>query len=156
MSKTIFFIVLTMLYIKASAQPKQVSFEELDSLQKVEPRLALIFVHADWCKFCQQMKHTVFTEDSIVGMLDKNFYFLSLDGETEEDIVFNKTTFHFKPTGNHTGVHELAEALVAVKEGVSYPSVCILNKSNEIVFQYNQALSSEEVVAILNEVMKKG
>ena len=41
---------------KGHAQPRRVSFAELDSLQRVEQRNVLVFIHTDWCKYCQILK----------------------------------------------------------------------------------------------------
>ena len=41
-------------------QLKIVPFEEIATLQQLEPRPMVIFIHTDWCRYCQGMKNTTF------------------------------------------------------------------------------------------------
>ena len=62
-----------------------------------------------------------------------------------ERLVFNKATFQFKPTGNNSGIHELAIQLGTINKQLNYPVLCILNSENEIIFQAQQLLKTERV-----------
>lgn len=134
------------------SQIKTSTFEQLDSLQKIEQRNVLIFIHTDWCKYCQAMKNMTFKNDGIIKELNKAFYFIDLNAEEKQSIVFNGNTFKYKPTGTNTGIHELAKQLVAVDNKVAYPTLCFLNTNNEIIFQYNQFINSTDLEIILTRL----
>lgn len=123
------------------SQIKIVHFEQIDSLQKIEKRNVVVFIHTDWCKYCQTMQNTTFKNDSIVHKLNNQFYFIDLNAEQKRDIVFNGHTFKYKPTGANTGIHELAEQLATVDNKVAYPTLCFLNPTNEIIFHFNQFIN---------------
>lgn len=134
------------------SQIKTYQFEQIDSLQKIEKRNIAVFVHTDWCKYCQTMQNTTFKNDNVIKLLNEKFYFIDLNAEQKKDIVFNGRTFKFEPTGLNTGIHELAEQLATVDNQVVYPTLCFLNSNNEIIFQYNQFINSKDISTILTRL----
>jgi thioredoxin-related protein len=38
------------------SQLQSISFEEIDSLQRIEKRKTIVFIQTDWCQFCHAMK----------------------------------------------------------------------------------------------------
>lgn len=150
-----FFIIWT--YNEMQAQTlftsiKTHQFEQIDSLQNTQKRNILVFIHADWCKYCQHMKITTFKDESIIKMINDKFYLIDFNAEYRRNIKFNKHTFKFKPTGIYTGTHELAEQLGTVGSMLSYPTLCFLNSDNEIIFQYTQFINSKNLQIILNRL----
>lgn len=136
------------------AQLQTYSFAQLDSLQKTKKKNIVVFIHTDWCKYCQTMKNTTFKDKKVVQLLNEKFWFADFNAEEKQDIIFNGHTFKYKPTGSNTGIHELAEQLGTANGKVSYPALCILNSDYEIIFQYDQFLSSTDLLKVLNEVLK--
>lgn len=134
------------------SQIKAYQFEQIDSLQKIEKRNIAVFIHTDWCKYCQTMQNTTFKNDNVVKLLNQKFYFIDLNAEQKKDIVFNGRTFRFEPTGLNTGIHELAEQLATVDNQVVYPTLCFLNSNNEIIFQHNQFINSKDILTILTRL----
>ncbi len=131
------------------SQIKIVQFEQMDSLQRIEKRNVAVFIHTDWCKYCQKMQNTTLKNDSIIKMLNHKFYFIDLNAEEQRNIVFNNHTFKYKPTGANTGTHELTEQLGTVNNKISYPTLCFLNADSEIIFQYNQFINVKDLQLIL-------
>lgn len=137
-----------------TAQLEKESFEQLDSLQKIETRPVVVFIHTDWCKFCKMMEQTTFQNDSVVNLLNEKFYFISLDAESKQDITFQGHTFKFKPSGHNTGTHELALELGSIKGKPSYPTLCFLNKKHEIIYQVPNFKDSDEMKRLLKLILK--
>ena len=130
------------------------SFEQLDGLQKTQSRFVVVFIHTNWCKYCQAMKNTTFKDKEIAVLLNQNFWFVDLNAEEKSDITFNGQTFKFRPTGNNTGIHELVERFTIPNGNFSYPLLCILNTNYEIIFQENQFLSVNDLRLILKNLLK--
>lgn len=150
MKRQLFLAILVCTFpVLLTAQAITIDFYQLDSIQKTEERNTVVFIYTDWCKYCQQMKNTTFKNDSVINLLNKQFYFVTFNAETKEDITYNKHKFRYKPIGNNTGIHELAEQLGTVNGKLNYPTLCILNKKNEIIFQYGGFISSEEFIEVL-------
>lgn len=134
------------------AQLNLVSFEQIDSLQNIEKRKVIVFIHTDWCQFCHAMKNTTFKNESIIKELNSTFYFIDFNAEEKRTILFNKATFKFKSTGNTSGIHELAIPLGTINKQLNYPVLCILNSENEIVFQDNSYIKPKEFSLILEKL----
>ncbi len=134
------------------SQINQYKFEQIDSLQKIEKKIVVVFIHTNWCKYCEAMKHTTFKNKELINMLNKNFYFINFDAEEKRSIAFNNNTFHYKPTGNQTGINELAEQLGDINGKVSFPGLCILDADNQIIYQHNEFLSAKNFKTILHQL----
>ncbi len=134
------------------SQLKSYSFEEIDHLQKIEKKPIVIFIHTSWCKYCGLMRNTTLKNKHVVKLLNKNYYFVDFDAEDTRAISFHNNTFTYKPTGNNTGIHQLATVLGTVNGSISYPVLCILNSDYEIIFQHNQYLSPKDMLHILERL----
>jgi thioredoxin-related protein len=133
-------------------QPKSNSFEEIDSLQQIQKRKIIVFIHTDWCQYCQRMKQTTFKNREIIQKLNSDFYFVDFNAEEKQDITFNNQTFKYKPSGNNVGVHELALELGTINNQIVYPVLCVLNEKNEIMLQYNNYLSPKDFKILLEKL----
>jgi thioredoxin-related protein len=131
------------------SQIKHYKFEQIDSLQKIEKKIVVVFIHTNWCRYCDAMKHTTFTNKRIINTLNDNFYFITFDAEEKKSIAFNNNIFKYKPTGNQTGINELAEQIGNINGKISFPSVCFLNADNEIIYQHGEFISAKEFQSIL-------
>lgn len=156
--KKIHYLFLLVVFISPftiNAQLNTYTFAQVDSLQKVHKKNTVVFIHTDWCKYCLAMENTVFNDDEIIELLNQNFLFAHLNAEEKNDIVFAGHNFKYKPTGRNTGVNELAEQLGEVNGKVAYPTLCILNSDNEIIFQYNQYLSTNDLKVVLTQLINQ-
>jgi thioredoxin-related protein len=134
------------------AQLKTYSFEEAEKLSKENPKPFVIFVHTSWCNYCKMMENSTFKNPEIIQLLNTDFYFISLDAESKEDIHFNNQVFQFKPKGQNTGIHELATELANIDSQVVYPTVTILQTDFSIVFQKHSFLNAKELLFILEKL----
>lgn len=133
------------------AQLKIHTFEEIEKLSKEKPKPIVVFIHTSWCNYCRMMENSTFKNPEIIQLLNSNFYFISLDAESRNDIQFNNHTFKFKPKGPNTGIHELATALAEIDSQVVYPAFTILQDDYSVVFQKHSFLNTKELVAILEK-----
>lgn len=131
------------------AQLTQYEFADIDSLQALKPRPVAVFLHAPWCKFCQNMKQTTFVDREVIQLLNEEFYFISFDGEQEENVLFRGHTFRFERTGRTSGIHQLAKAVGTIDKKVVYPTLALLDSNLEIVFQHQGYLNSHELTSVL-------
>lgn len=136
------------------SQIKQYKFEQIDSLQKIEKKIVVVFIHTTWCRYCEAMKHTTFKNKDIINTINSNFYFINLDAEEKRNIAFHGNTFQYKPTGDQTGINELAEQLGSINGKISFPGICFLNADNQIIYQDNEFLSAKDLEFILTQIKK--
>ena len=128
------------------------TFEEIDALQQLQKRKIIVFIHTDWCQFCQRMKQTTFKNQEIIEKLNSIFYFVNFNAGEKRDVTFNKQIFKYQPTGNNVGVHELALQLGTINNQIVYPVLCVLNEQNEIILQYSNYLSPKDVKLLLEKL----
>ncbi|PJJ10041.1 uncharacterized protein DUF255 [Flavobacterium sp. 1] len=134
------------------AQLKTYTFEQAEKSSKENPKPFVVFIHTSWCNYCKMMENSTFKNSEIIALLNDNFYFISFDAESKEDIHINNHTYQFKPNGQNTGIHELATALATINSQVVYPTVTILQTDFSIVFQKGSFLSGKELIAILKKI----
>ena len=154
MKKLFLLIFFFAISSKGFCQLKSYSFEEIDRLQQIQKRKIIVFIHTDWCQFCQRMKATTFKNQEIIEKLNSDFYFIDFNAEEKRDISFNNHVFKFQPSGNNVGVHELALQLGTINNQIAYPTLCVLNEKNEIIFQYNIYLSPNDFKILLGKLEK--
>ena len=126
-----------------------VQFEKLEDLINQQPKPIVVFLHAEWCQFCRNMEQTTFKNQEVIETLNRDYYFVSFNGEQKEDVSFRGKTFKYQPNGRNSGLHELAQGLGTIDNSISYPTIAILNTEFEIVFQYGSFLDADE----LNEIL---
>ncbi len=148
---TILFVGCILLPTFLYAQLKIVQFEQIDSLQKVAKKTVVVFTYTDWCKYCQAMKSTSFKDKKIIAHLNNNFYFICFNAEENRNIYFNGKNFVYKPTGNNTGTHQLADQLAMIDKKITYPTITFLNADFEIIFQHNQYINAKKFLVILEK-----
>jgi len=130
-------------------QIKTYSFNQIDSLQKIEKKTVVVFIHTNWCKFCAAMFSTTFKQEDVIKKMNKDFYFIELDAEEKKTITLNSYHFKNKQTGANTGIHELAEHLATIDKTISYPTLCFLNEKYEIIYQQKDYVNAKYLLAIL-------
>jgi thioredoxin-related protein len=152
MKKLLLFIFLFGFSATGFCQLKSNTFEEMDSLQHIQKRKIIVFIHTDWCQFCQRMKSTTFKNQEIIQKLNSEFYFIDFNAEEKRKITFNNQVFKYLPSGNNVGVHELALQLGTMNNQIVYPVLCVLNEKNEIILQYSSYLNPKDFKLLLEKL----
>lgn len=149
--RPLLFICSMLVLALPNSYSQQVSFSELDSLLVHDPKPVLVFIHTDWCRYCLGMQQVTFSDEEVEAILQEEIYFVSLDAESEEDIVFRNHRFRFMPSGRGTGLHELAYELGNQNGELAYPTTCILNPAYEIDFQYSGFIPARKMKKVLRD-----
>lgn len=140
-------LIFLLLTLNVRSQNKPVQFEELKALQTIEPKHVVVLIRTDWCKYCHAMQNAMLKNTKVSLLLRDKFYTVFLDAEEKKDIFFAGRDFKFKQ-----GVNELATELATINGRVSYPTLCILNAKNEIIYQYDGFLSAQALEFTLKKI----
>ncbi len=146
------FLLIFLSFTITYGQLKIYQFEQLDSLQNVESRTIIVFIHTDWCKFCQAMKSKTFTDSILIKRINSKFYFIDFNAESQKDIYFKEKYFKSNSTKFNPDIHDLAIELAIVNKNITFPTLCFLNSNYEILFQYNQYLTAKSLINILDRL----
>jgi thioredoxin-related protein len=153
MKKSLYILLIFFCTIPSGfAQLKTYTFEEAEKVVKENPKPIVVFIHTSWCQYCKMMENSTFKNSEIIQLLNNNFYFISFDAESKNDIHFNNHTFRFQPKGQNTGIHELATELATIDSQVVYPTLTILQTDFSIVFQEHSFLKAKELLAVLETI----
>jgi thioredoxin-related protein len=128
MKKSIIFILLTIIGVKAYSQNSTASvpsavkwytIQEAEKLYKESPRPIFVDTYTDWCGWCKKMDKETFTNQVISDILNNKFYPVKFNAEGKESITFfGQTYINDGKSGN---AHQLAVALLNGQ--LSYPTV---------------------------------
>ena len=120
---------------KGRSEVKWLSFEEAQKLSEKNPKKVFIDVYTDWCGWCKKMDKTTLKDPIITEYLDKKFYAVKLNAESDKKITYKGkeiterqlATNIFKATGYPTTVY-LDENLTLLQPISSYLEVEMLDK----------------------------
>lgn len=104
------------------------SWNEAVAAQEQDPKLLLVDVYTDWCKWCKVMDDKTFSDPQVADYINEHFYAVKLNAETEAPINFQGQEFKVV-AGGRRGIHTLAYALLDGQ--LSYPSYVYLNENYE-------------------------
>ncbi|WP_313806171.1 DUF255 domain-containing protein [Flavobacterium sp.] len=151
MKKKIVLLLLFFCAFSGFAQLKTYTFSEAEKLEQQNPKPIFVFVHTSWCKYCKMMENSTFKNSEVISLLNENFYFVELNAEQKTPITFKNKTFKFKPKGQNSGVHELAEELATIDGSLTYPTFSILDKNNTILLQISEYTDAKTMIGLLKE-----
>ena len=144
--------VIFTLAFSSLSQEKNEETLDIDQLMAQEDKPLLLFFTAEWCRYCNAMKDDVFKNDSIAAIIDNDFHYIEINEAMDSDVKYDSSIYSYFPTGLNTGYHEFITAYAKVNGRVSFPTVLILYK-NEEVFKYSSFLSTEELMMVLKRTM---
>lgn len=148
--KVLFFsIVVNFLGGCSYAQPKEISFVELEAVMKTAPKPVLIFVHTDWCSYCALMERKTLKNEPVVQKLNTDFYYLSFNAEKDEVITYKGKEYSLNKRGIKTTQHELAKQLA---QSNAYPAVIFLDEKLEVIYRHFAYIKPNELYKILNAI----
>lgn len=155
MKKLLVLLFLLLIANQNFAQLRTHSFEQAEKLSIENPKPFIVFIHTSWCKYCKMMENSTFKSKEVIQQLNESFYFVSLDAEGKDDIVFNNHVFKFKPKGTNSGVHELAEVLAEKNGTIVYPTLTVLNADYSIELQLTSFTSAKGLLEMLLKIRDK-
>ena len=113
------------------AEIKWMTWKEVQEAQKKEPRKVFVDAYTDWCGWCKRMDATTFTNPEIVKYVNKNFYAIKFNAETQEVIHFNGKDYKYVSQGMR-GYNELAAEILNGQ--MSYPTSIYFDEQMNQIF----------------------
>lgn len=126
---------------------QSISFEELQDKITQNQKPILIKIEAPWCSICKIQNKQIEKDTELKKILSEKYYYLKLDAETKQDIVFNNKTYSFIPQGLSSGTHSLASELN--NNSQAYPAWILLSPDYKIISRYNVLIKSQQLKKLL-------
>ncbi|GGB70882.1 hypothetical protein GCM10007424_08600 [Flavobacterium suaedae] len=126
------------------------SFESLSDSINLNPKPILIKIYADWCAVCKIQDKKIEKDTAIQKLLSEKVYYLTLNAESKETIVFNSKSYSYKPNGTKSGHHELATLLTYGSS--EYPYWVLLSPDYKEMGSYSGLLNEEQLKKVLSSI----
>lgn len=127
-------------------QLKSYKIDQLEELQKVEPRKVLVYVRTSWCSYCKAMDQVVWRDTAVIRLLNRTVYFVKFDAEQKDTLSFNGAKYHFRAS---KGVHDFVLEITRSKHQIAYPMLVLLGEDYKPLIEYHTFLSPKELKKIL-------
>jgi thioredoxin-related protein len=144
--------ILLLFSVKLEAQTiSWTAFEHLNDSIRKAPKPILVFIQAEWCKFCEMQDKNTFTNLEVVKKLSRDFYTLKLNGESKSPIKFLNRTYTFKSSGSQTGNHQLAEFLGKKGGELVYPTTVLLTSKLNVSAIETGFINADDLLKLLSQ-----
>lgn len=104
--------------------------QDLEQIQKKNPKKVIIDVYTDWCKWCHVMDDKTFTNPELQKFLLSEYHLVKLNGEDKSKLQFKGQDYEFVK-GGRRGYNQLAATLL--KGNLAYPSFVVMDENLEVV-----------------------
>jgi thioredoxin-related protein len=136
--------IILLLSLNVTGQNKIIRLEEINMLQEKEPKYIAVLISTNWCKFCHAMKNNMLRNSRVSAVLAEKYYTVFLDAEDKSAVTFAGRNFRYEK-----GVNGFAKELGTINGQVSYPTLSVLNKQNEIIYQHAGYLLPDAMARLL-------
>jgi len=128
------------------AHIKYYSLKEIEKLQKKKPKKILVNIYASFCNSCKVQTATTFKDTAIVNYINKNFYVINFDAESNDTIMF-KNEKCFKTLVN--GYPFNTFALKVTNNRLQFPCIAVLDDKQNTLDALAPFLSPSNLLPIL-------
>lgn len=87
------------------------------NLSESESRLILVDIFEVGCRFCRQMEREVYPSESIRTLLDRSFYPVKVNGNSDEPVIYKGETLTGREFASLMGVTAFPFTVVLDREG---------------------------------------
>lgn len=119
----------------AEMQQEQVRWTTISSAaqQKNSDKLYFIDFYTSWCGWCKRMDVDVFTDATVVKLLNKYFVPVKFNAEGQSEFVWGGTRYVATPTprGARAQVHSFAKAVLGQQLG--FPSFGVFGSDQQLI-----------------------
>jgi thioredoxin-related protein len=135
----------------AFAQREPLSFRQLADSMTLHPKPVVVKIVTDWCPYCRLQDRQIATSAEVQQVLRTDCYFVELNAEVDQPLVFNDTTYAFLTNGAAHGIHQLALKLAGPVP--AYPAWIVLDERYIPQARYTGMLRSKELLQFLRHYL---
>lgn len=125
---------------------KLYNLKEIEKLQKKSPKKILVNIFAGFCNSCKVQNATTLKDTSISNYINKHFYLINFDAESNDTIVF-KGEKCFKTVLNGYPLNTFA--LKVTNNRLQFPTIAVLDDKQTTLDALNMFLTPKTLLPIL-------
>ncbi|MFK7899276.1 MAG: thioredoxin family protein [Cyclobacteriaceae bacterium] len=118
----------------STSEIEWISFEELETKMKEEPRKVMIDVYTNWCGPCKRMELTTFRNEVVSKYVNNHYYAVKFNAEEKNTIKFKNKEYKYLASAGRNGLNELTPSLIFNR---SYPTVVFMDEKLDIIQKFN-------------------
>lgn len=138
--------------LDAEAQTRPIPFRQLQDSLSIQARPVLLLLSTDWCVYCRMQKFQVQRNKKFLKESSR-FYYVELNAESKEPLKFKGKTYYYRPSGESSGVHELAVMLGRHNGTLAYPTWVVLDENLNILYRHSGVLSRKELQLLTESLL---
>ncbi len=138
-----------------SSSIQWMSLNEAEVAQKKNPKKILVDVYTDWCGPCKMMMKNTFTNPEIIDYINKNYYAVKFNAESEQAVTFKGKTytnpsFDKTKSAGRNSTHELTYQIALVNGNIAYPTLVYIDEEMNILSPVQGYFQAEQLEPILH------
>lgn len=118
------------------------SFDEAVEMAQKNPKPLMIDVYTDWCGWCKKMDRDTFKDPETAAYINKNFYAVKLDAESDERITHK---------GKKISKIDLAGKVFGVR---GYPTVVFYNVKKDKITPQSGYMKPDQFKKLLARILE--
>ena len=127
------------------------TFEELEDSLSIHPKKVFIDFYTNWCTYCRKMDKVVFTKPDVINLLNKQYYAVRFNAETESAINFGGQKFINDQIGkSRNPIHQIAQLLALRNRQFVPPTLVVLDEDFKVTARYFEYMDSKRLLKALN------
>ena len=142
-----FIFLLTSLNLEA-----QISLEKFNSIFNENPKPILLYFSTNWCSYCMIQKKQLKKEDELLQILNNDIYFIEIDAETNQSIIFLGREYKSSSNGK---MHSFLEEFIDKKDQISYPYWVLISEEFKIEMKYTGLIKNKTLKLLLKKHLQK-
>jgi len=129
----------------ASAEVHWMSIDKALALSEQHPKKIYVDIYTTWCGWCRKMDKESFTDPKVIAELNKDYYAVKYNAESQQEVVWNQNHYNYKPE------YQANEFAVTLLNGqLAYPSGVIINEKQKVLTQVPGYQNAAMLVEILS------
>jgi len=137
----------------ASLAHAQINFDELDLRMAKEKRYIVVYVHSRYCAPCLMQEAQINKDSLLLDRLKNDFYYVSMEAESSDSIIFNHQRFVNLQPKEKYGVNKFVRVYGENRKGdLAYPLWLYFDKDYRLILRFYGLMPPKDIRKVLDKI----